>query len=450
VEWAVPGLRAEQVGEWLRSLPRALRRELQPIEPKVAEIVRDLQPSGSSLRADLAKFLLQRYGITVPADAWREEAVPAHLRPRVEIVDHNRKTIAAGRNLEQLKPQLKATAPTAPRGDDAWQRAAAKWERAALTTWNFGDVPEKIEVTCDVGRAALLRRPAEQQLSPTIYAWPGLTFEDGHVSLRLFRSAALACEASFDGVNHLIELALQKDLAWLQKDLRAFCRFDALYAPLGASDELQETAFTNLKRHALPAAPLTALTQANFETAVQETRARLAGLPSQLESRLNAILPLRQQIATKLGFAAATAPAPRPRTLNDLSQLGAPAKPAASKHPLAAELNSLLPPRFLEQISFERLKEIPRYLKALLTRLERAALNPQKDAERAAQLAPFAQVVAGFAAKPASVPEVRAMQEEFRWLVEEFKVSLFAQELGTAVPISAKRLDQKLEQLRLL
>jgi HrpA-like RNA helicase len=452
VEWSVPGLRAEQVGEWLRSLPRTLRRELQPIEPKVAEIVRELQPTGDSLRADLAKFLLKRYGITVPPDAWREEAVPAHLRPRVEIVDHNRKTIAAGRNLDQLKPQLKETKSAAPRGNDDWQRAVAKWERSAVTSWVFGDLPDKIEVTTDAGRAALPRRPAEQQLSPTtlaVYAWPGITLEDGHVSLRLFRSAALAREASFDGVNKLIELALQKDLAWLQKDLRALCRFDSLYAPLGTSDELQDTAFANLLRHALPAATLPALTQANFETAVRETRERLAGLPSQLEARLNAILPLRQQIATKLGQAVATAPAPRPRTLNDLSQLGSPAKPAASKHPLALELHGLLPPRFLEQISFERLKEIPRYLKALLTRLERATLNPQKDAERAAQLVPYAQVVAGFAAKPSSVPEVRALQEEFRWLVEEFKVSLFAQELGTAVPISAKRLDQKLEALRM-
>jgi ATP-dependent helicase HrpA len=464
VEWSVPGLRAEQVGEWLRSLPRTLRRELQPIEPKVAEIVRELQPTGDSLRADLAKFLLKRYGITVPSDAWREEAVPAHLRPRVEIVDHNRKTIAAGRNLELLKPRLKETKTVAPRGDDAWQRAVAKWERADLTTWNFGDLPEKITVSgAPLTRSSVTLSPSNgeragvraQLESPattthTIYAWPGITLEDGHVSLRLYRSAALAREASFDGVNKLIELALQKDLAWLQKDLRALCRFDALYAPLGASDELQETAFANLFRHALPAAPLPALTQVNFDTAVQETHARLAGLPSQLEARLNAILPLRQQIATKLGQAVAAAPAPRARTLNDLSQLGTPAKPAPSKHPLAAELNSLLPPRFLEQISFERLKEIPRYLKALLTRIERAALNPQKDAERAAQLAPYAQVVAGFVAKPSSVPEVRAMQEEFHWLVEEFKVSLFAQELGTAVPISAKRLDQKLEALRLL
>jgi len=460
VEWAVPGLRSQQVGEWLRSLPRTLRRELQPIEPKVAEIVRELNPSGASLRADLAKFIHQRYGIIVPSEAWREAAVPAHLRPRVEIVDHHRKTVAAGRNLDQLKPQLKETKPVAPRHDDAWQRAAAKWERADLTTWNFGDLPEKIVVSGEPlslpsaplspsdGEKAGVRSGPENPI--TSYAWPGLTFEDGHVHLRLYRSSALAREANFDGVNRLIELALQKDFAWLQKDLRALVRFDALYAPLGSMDELQETAFTNLKRHALPGEALAALTHANFEIAVQETRARLAGLPAQLESRLNAILTLRQQIATKLGFAAAAASAPRSRTLNDLSQLGAPANTAISRHPLAPELNNLLPPRFLEQITFERLSEVPRYLKALLTRIERATLNPVKDKERAAQLAPYARVVAGFSAKPSGIPEVRVLQEEFRWLVEEFKVSLFAQELGTAVPISAKRLDQKLEQLRLL
>ena len=459
VEWSVPGLRAEQVGEWLRSLPRTLRRELQPIEPKVAEIVRDLQPTGDSLRADLARFLLKHYGITVPPDAWREEAVPAHLRPRVEIVDHNRKPIAAGRNLEQLKSQLKETKPVTPRGNDDWQRAVAKWERSAVTNWVFGDLPGKIVVSSepltrpsatlspsDGERAGVRGRPERTTLA--VYAWPGLTLEDGHVSLRLFRSAALAREASFAGVNKLIELALQKDLAWLQKDLRSLCRFDALYAPIGTSDELQETAFANLLRHALPATPLAALTQASFDAGVKETRARLAGLPPQLESRLNAIFPLRQQIAIKLGQAGATAPAPRTRTLNDLSQLGSPANPAASKHPLAIELHGLLPPRFLEQIAFDRLKELPRYLKALLTRLERAALNPQKDAERAAQLAPYAQVVSGFAAKPSNIPEARVMQEEFRWLVEEFKVSLFAQELGTSVPVSVKRLDQKLELLR--
>ena len=108
-----------------------LRRELQPIEPKVAEIVRELQPTGDSLRADLAKFLLKRYGITVPSDAWREEAVPAHLRPRVEIVDQQPQDHRRRAQPRTTQAAAQRNQTIAPRGNDDWQRATAMWERSA-------------------------------------------------------------------------------------------------------------------------------------------------------------------------------------------------------------------------------------------------------------------------------------------------------------------------------
>jgi ATP-dependent helicase HrpA len=132
-----------------------------------------------------------------------------------------------------------------------------------------------------------------------------------------------------------------------------------------------------------------------------------------------------------------------------LSQLGQATAPRA-RHPLAVELDALVPAQVLEQIGFERLNELPRYLKALLTRIERAAVNPPKEQERARQLAPFQDAVNRFRATPPKSAEGRRQVAEFRWLVEEFKVSLFAQELGTAVPVSAKRLEQQLEQLKLI
>jgi ATP-dependent helicase HrpA len=490
VQWAVPGLRAEQVGELLRSLPKALRRELQPIEPKVEEIVRELQPSGDSLSADLGRFILRRYGITIPPDAWRAGAVPAHLRPRVEVVDGNRKTLAAGRSLEELRAQLKDVQAAPDAGSEDWRRAAAKWERTAITSWSFGDVPERIVVRGEpltrpsafaeatVDKSATLSpsdgerdgvracpdrdaRPDEVPflggarggLSPTtsdliVYAWPGLALEDQHVSLRLFRSPDLARAASIGGVGRLIELALQKDLAWLQKDLRSLTQLKELYAPVGSTDELLESAAEHVKRHILPAEPLVSLTSVAFEAAVTQARGRLAGLVPKLSDQLKVILQLRQQIAVKLG-STAPAGASRPRTLTDLSQLGQSAAPDKG-NPLAGELNGLLPARFLESIGFERLAEMPRYLKALLTRIERAKLNPVKDQERARQLAAYQDAVKKFRAAPPKSPEGRRAAEEFRWLVEEFKVSLFAQELGTKVPVSAKRLDQQLEQLKMV
>jgi ATP-dependent helicase HrpA len=113
----------------------------------------------------------------------------------------------------------------------------------------------------------------------------------------------------------------------------------------------------------------------------------------------------------------------------------------------AAELEFLLPRNFLETIPFPQLTHLPRYLKALATRMERAKLNPVKDKERAQQLEPYLAALKKLQTNPPKAAGARQQLEEFRWMIEEFKVSLFAQELGTAVPVSPKRLDQQRERL---
>ncbi|HLP78167.1 MAG TPA: DUF3418 domain-containing protein, partial [Candidatus Paceibacterota bacterium] len=187
------------------------------------------------------------------------------------------------------------------------------------------------------------------------------------------------------------------------------------------------------------------LTKTNYQTAVEEGRKRLPGLAPQFIDRLEAILKLYQQVRQRIG--AAVVATPRSRTLNDLSQLG---KPAASAKPnqLAAELAGLMSPEFLEEISYDRLPHLPRYLKALLIRAERAALNPVKDQERQRQIAPYQDALKKLQAGQPLSAEHRRELATFRWMIEEFKVSLFAQELGTAMPVSARRLDQQLELAR--
>jgi ATP-dependent helicase HrpA len=139
----------------------------------------------------------------------------------------------------------------------------------------------------------------------------------------------------------------------------------------------------------------------------------------------------------------------KPRVISDLSQLSAvirdTPKPA---NPWAIELEALVPRRFLETTSFAQLSHLPRYLKALATRIERAALNPTKDKERAQQIAPYLAALKTFADKPPRSPEGQQALEMFRWMVEEFKVSLFAQELGTAIPVSPTRLNQQWEKVK--
>ena len=179
---------------------------------------------------------------------------------------------------------------------------------------------------------------------------------------------------------------------------------------------------------------------------MDEARSRLPGLAQQLIDRVGAILQIRQQVRQRVGAAAGLA-APRSQTLTHLSALGQPAAPR-SANPLATELTALAPARFLDRIPFERLPHLPRYLKALLIRAERAALNPLKDQERARQLAPYQDSLQRWETNAPRSAEARRQLEEFRWMIQEYKVSLFAQELGTAAPVSPKRLDQQLERIR--
>ena len=433
VEWAVPGLREGLVNELLRALPKSLRRELMPLPPKVAEIVAELQPGGESLQADLAAFIRRRYGVAIPPNAWPADAIPAHLRPRVEVVGNDQKTIGASRDFAALRQKLEQV-KTAPAPDDsAWTRAARQWERAGVTAWDFGDLPARLTVS---------------ETGPVpVYAWPGLPRDAGGVSLRLFRTEDLARQASLGGIQKLVELALAKDFAWLHRDLRALQRFDSLAANLCPPDELQETAFENLQRHVLPTEIFWPLTEARFAQAVQATRLQIPGLAAQLVDRVGAILKARGEVLPRCG-APPGLPAAKPKTLSDLSQLSIATQDAAKPANLwAAELESLLPRNFLIGIPFAQLAQVPRYLKALATRIERARLNPMKDQERARQLAPYLARLKAMTANPPSSVASRQRQEAFRWMVEEYKVSLFAQELGTAFPVSPKRLDEFLSRL---
>jgi hypothetical protein len=182
--------------------------------------------------------------------------------------------------------------------------------------------------------------------------------------------------------------------------------------------------------------------------------------------QLALVLQALQSARARIGLPApAKALPPKTRTLNDLSQLGSllvvapaagkgggksPSGPSAEGRPatLAEELAALIPPDFLDGVEFEALRHLPRYLKALTLRAERAANNPLKDAERAKAVTPYQAALARLRATPPAIPDAAHRIDAFRWLLEEYKVSLFAQELGTAVPISPKRLDEALAALR--
>jgi ATP-dependent helicase HrpA len=425
-----------------------------PFPPKVPEIVREFQPQGTSFFADLARFLTQRYGVPVPEEAWGSEAVPAHLKLRFELLGSDRRTLVASRDLQEARTRLPQAAPKTVGDPPAWHQAVRRWERPAMTAWSCGDLPERITVVDD-------------PVFP-VMAWPGLEREGGAVNVRLFRTREACQSASLLGFQRLVELALSKDLAWVEKELRALARFDAAYAAIGTASELRESAFRHLLRHILPAGLPEVLTAAAFEAAVVQGRERIVGLVPKFMDQLALVLQALQLARARIGLPAPVkALPPKTRTLNDLSQLGAllanapaagkggakaPAHSAASVEgrpaTLPEELAFLMPSAFLDGIEFETLRQLPRYLKALTLRAERAANNPVKDGERAKAVAPYQAALHRLRTASPANPDAARRIDGFRWLLEEYKVSLFAQELGTAVPVSPKRLDDYLASMR--
>jgi ATP-dependent helicase HrpA len=267
------------------------------------------------------------------------------------------------------------------------------------------------------------------------------------VSLRLFRSQEAARRASLGGCRRLVSLTLQKDLAWLHKDMRALSKFAPMTAGWLTAEELAETAFENLRAHLLPAEAFPTLTEAAFKAALEQARGLLPGLSVQMTDRLGVIFKLRQDVCLRCKVSTPAPLAAKPRVISDFRQLGAVVAPAPVTNRWMTELNQLLPANFLEIVTYAKLPQLPRYLKALLIRMERAALNPVKDQERERQLAPFTAELHKIISRPPASPEGLKALNEYRWMVEEFKVSLFAQELGTAFSISAQKLNEQLKRI---
>ncbi|HNQ90618.1 MAG TPA: ATP-dependent RNA helicase HrpA [Verrucomicrobiota bacterium] len=402
LDWLVPALREERIAHLLRSLPKALRRPLMPLNAAARAIAQAVPPGPRPFLEGLSKFVHQTYGVAIAPADWPISALPDHLRPRFEVVGRQPQPLATGRDLAPLREQARRHVDPAQAA--AWQTTAARWERYDLVSWDFGDLPESIAVAGS---------------DPPLDAYPGLEREQDSVHLRLFRRRTEAELASRHAIPRLAELALRRDLAWLERELRSLDPLKVLYVTLGPGSELTATARQHLLCHLFPLPPAAFRTAREFAAYVEKARSRLPSLGTQLVDRLRPILEKRQEALL------CRRPLPQMRR----------------------EIDALVPPQFLLQVDFDRLPHLPRYLQALIVRAERAALSPLKDAEKAQRLRPYLEAATTLASVPAPHPPLAEAIRDFRWLLEEFKVSCFAQELGTALPVSAQRLDQALARI---
>lgn len=417
VQWMVPGMREEVANTLLRALPKVMRRELMPIDPKAREIAAEFDPGREEFFTALAAFISRRYRVLVRPEDWPAQSIPVHLQPRVEVLDPKKNTVVmAGRDLGAIRSEVEKQQHL---NSNAWEKMLPRVEKFALKAWSFGDLPESIEVEL-IGNAPVLGHLGLM-----------LREKEGEVDVRLFRTPHEAARGTPAAVRKLAENVVGKDVAWLWKELKTIgagvpgsgsggarpqpqaLSFHAALTqvttaaatlPKGNAEELQHHAHEHILTHLLRLQPTFPLTEKRFFEMVEKFRRDLPAVTHRVKTLFAQIHDARAKLLA-----------------------------LSKKYPgLEADLARLIPSDLLAKTPHEQLTHLPRYLKAMQIRNERWMNNPAKDADKAA-------VIGDYAGWENHVP--KADHETFRWLLEEFRVQVFAQELGTAQPVSVKRLE---------
>jgi len=414
LEWGIPGLYREKIMALIKGLPKRYRKHLIPVSQTVETILEEMKQEDQPLFSTLSQFIYKRFGLDIPAAVWGAIDVADHLKIRISIRDAKGKELESGRDMGLLAHGGAGGASQDIRGSKVWHEAQRKWERCGIEAWDFGDLPDRI----DLGRGS--------------FAYPALEPDGKGVRLGLFTDPERAVSCHRKGVRTLFSRCLKKDLRFLKRALALpdECSEGTLH--FGGKAELEKALYEGIVREFL-------------EKDIRTREAFLEHAGSVRTSILSKAKEMRD-VAVKIvdGY-----PETR-RTLENLK--GASGSNRALLElceKVGHELEDLVPKDFPVHYPLERLAHIPRYLRAMKVRLERGSHDPEKERRKAARAEVFEQALVRLVEEMSSYasPMKRSAVEDFRWMVEEFKVSLFAQELKTLVPISQKRLEDKLREI---
>ena len=409
LEWLVPGWLEEKIIAMLRALPKAARRKIVPIPQHARACLDLLQPGNGRLRAALAEVLRRNPGLVVEPETWAGLELEPWLRFRIEVLDEEGATLAASRDLASLQRQYAPDAG-AVRGADS-----DKWSGAGFRDWTVGAMPEYVE---------LRRGRARQRL------FPGLQDDGGSVSCRLFPTPEAAACAHRLGVRRLFMLALSQQHRALLQRARADRGLVLRGRELAAGTELAEDAVAAVFDAVfLPADEMAPRDEAEFRRRLQAGRAELVPEGERLLALVAGILELRDGCTARLARGI-TGPA---------------AAEAAAD--MQAQLAALVFPGFLAHTPADRIRQLPRYLRAIEARIERLAFG-KGEARQSLELKPHLQRLQQHGSSEwVSVETARAFRR-YRWMVEEFRVQLFAQTLGVAEKVSHARLEAQWQRVR--
>jgi len=443
-EWLVPGMLKDKVQALLKSLPQKPRSRFVPLPESATRITEALaMPEAfghGSLTDALLKIVRDATSLDVKRADFKLDMLAPHLFMNLRVVDEHGRQLGMGRNLGALKAELGAQArgafqalasvnvrksltDIAPQAPGDRQRPAATAASAATaapsqvalpagqryTAWTFGELPELMEV----------RRGAQ-----SLVGFPALIDLGDAVTIEVFDEPDVAAAKHRAGLRRLLSLQLKDALKYLEKNLPDLQKMAVAYMPLGTMEELRAQVIDVALDRAFLQAPLPADEPA-FKRRIEEGRGRLTLIASEVARLAAGILveyaaALRKIKDTKVA----------PDAVADAAQ----------------QLQRLVGKRFIADTPWPQLQHFARYLKAIVLRLDKLRADPARDAQRLAELKPQEQRYWRLVAERKGVVDERML--EFRWLLEELRVSFFAQELRTPQPVSLKRLDKAWSQLQ--
>ncbi len=407
-EWLVPGMLKEKVHLLLKSLPQKIRRHCVPLPDYAAGFVdrwfdRASEPEGGLLEAIGADMSAELKVRPLRSD-FKVETLPAHLFMNFKVVDEHGRMLSGGRNLDQLKAEHGKQAQA------SFQKFAARDDQVAqalahekLTDWTFGALPEIMEI----------RRKGQ-----SFVGYPALVDRQTHCDLDVYDDPGEARVQHHAGLLRLFRLALREQVKFLEKNLGDLTRMSMLYMSLGTQEELRDQIIDCALDQACLAEPWPS-DKESFELRRSEGKTRL-GLLAQEIARLTG------QILTEWAALMKKLPQAKPH--------------AAAYADLQKQQGQLMTKWFVRGTPYRQLTQYPRYLKAAQVRIDKLRADPARDSRLMAEMAPL--IVQYQRALSALKGAPDAQMDDYRWLLEELRVALFAQELRTPMPVSVKRLQK--------
>jgi len=407
-EWLVPGILKEKVIALIRSLPKGLRKNFVPVPDFADACLQSMELSDKPLTVALAEQLKRMTGVSIAYDDWRPELLEPYLFMSFKLLNNNGGLIRQADSLQALKNDFENEA-----GEHAMPDDLSAIEKDEITDWNFGDINQAQTIT---------------QAGVEIKLYPALKKEGKKVALRLFENKAIAAEAMHAGMRQLIRIKLSDVLRSMQKTQKGLQAMCLLYRSIGSCQELENDLLDSSIDDAFEVQQMPTSAE-EFDALLKQGRGNFADCLAIRYQQCAGWLEQYQQIQKRL-------------KKMPVSWLEAGAD-------IQDQCQHLFFRHFLVEVKPERLAHYDRYLKAIIARMDKLEADSSKDRPARLRVQPFWDRYKERAKTLAEQQRYSEALDEFRWLLEEFRVSVFAQPIKTAVPVSEKRLNQSWEEVKL-